>query len=136
MSFIANAQAGLVIDDASGGATTITAGTTGQTLTGGAGHDTLVGYTGGDTNFMDLAAAISGDMLKNFGANGSVIDLTNVSSASVTLGFVENGGGTAGVLTVSDGTHSASMTLQGSFTRSLFVTARDAGGNGTAITYS
>ena len=135
MSFIANAQSGLLIDDRSGGATSVTAGGFGQTITGGSGHDTFIGFSGGGTTFKNLAAAINGDTIANFGLTGTAIDLTDVNPTAPTLTFVENSSNTAGALTVSDGTHSAVMTLQGSFNQALFKMGADAG-VGTLITYS
>jgi hypothetical protein len=67
MSFLANGQSGLLINDASGGGIT----------------------------FADAAAGISGDTILNFGLTSSVIDLTNVVSGSVNLKFNENASGTA-----------------------------------------
>jgi len=134
LSFIANAQAGLVVNDASHGADTLQAGGPDQTLSGGTGQNTLVGFTGGGTTFLDLAAAINGDTIVNFGAVSDVIDITDINYASATYSFVENGAGTAGTLSVSDGTHSASMTLVASFSPVRFHLASD-GGTGTAITY-
>jgi hypothetical protein len=135
LSFIANAQAGLVVTDTSHGADTAQVGGVGQTLNGGSGHNTLVGLAGGATTFKDLAAAMNGDTIVNFDAGSDLIDLTNVSFASAKKSFVENGSGTAGTLSVSDGTHGASMALRGLFTPANFHLASD-GAVGTAITYS
>ena len=134
MSFTANSTAGLVVNDASKGADTVTAGGLNQTLTGGAGKDTFVGFSGGSTTFADLAAAISGDVINNFRAPGDTIDFTDVSFASLSFNFAENSGGTAGVMTVSDGTHTAAVTLGGSFSPGSF--HQTALGSGTIITYS
>lgn len=135
MSFIANGIAGLVVTDSSKGADTVAAGGLNQTLTGGSGLDTFTGFSGGATTFKDLAAAINGDTINNFLSPGDMIDFTNVSFATLSKGFVENGGGTAGVLSVSDGTHNAAATLTGSFSAANFSAAPD-GGGGTSITYT
>jgi Ca2+-binding RTX toxin-like protein len=124
----------LVVNDASKGADTVTAGGLNQTLTGGAGKDTFVGFSGGSTTFADLAAAINGDVINNFRAPGDTIDFTDVSFASLSFNFAENSGGTAGVMTVSDGTHTAAVTLGGSFSPGSF--HQTALGSGTIITYS
>jgi hypothetical protein len=68
-----------------------------------------------------------------------------MASASLTTAtFTENAGGTAGTLSLSDGTHSASITLFGQFmaagfsgsaSSAGFSTAFD-GGSGTKITYT
>ena len=133
LNFIANATSGLVVDDLSSGADTVRAGGANQTLEGGAGQDTFVGYAGGSTTFENLASAMNGATISNFAAPNDVLFLTNVNSATVTQNFVENGSNTAGTLTVTDGAHSASMTLDGLFSASNFHTAAD--GAGTAITY-
>ena len=135
MSFIANGMPGLVVTDNSQGADMVMAGGLNQTLTGGGGHELFVGFSGGATTFKDMAAVINGDTISGFLAAGDKIDFTNVSFTSLTKGFTENGGGTAGVLMVSDGIHSAAVTLNGSFTPTNFHAAPD-GGVGTVITYS
>jgi Ca2+-binding RTX toxin-like protein len=133
LSFIANATSGLLVDDLSSGADMVQAGGANQTLEGGAGHDTFVGFSGGTTTFENLAAAMNGATISNFAAPNDVLFLTNVNFATLTKNFVENGSNTAGALTVSDGTHSASITLDGLFSANNFHTAAD--GAGTAITY-
>jgi hypothetical protein len=104
-------------------------------LTGGGGHETFVGFSGGSTTFKDTAALLNGDTINNFTAPGDVLDFTTVVFSKLhPLTFVENGTNTAGTLTVSDGTHTASVTLTGPFSPSNFHVARDAL-TGTAITY-
>jgi hypothetical protein len=135
LSFIANADAGLVVDDRGKVASTLQAGGMGQTLTGGGGQDEFLGFAGGDTTFKDTTAAFDGDTIGNFAAPGSVLDFTDMALQSLSLSFAENSGGTAGVLSVSDGQHAARLTLTGSFTAADFVTGLDKGGLGTIITY-
>ncbi len=52
--------------------------------------------------------------------------------ASTTLGYAENKSGTGGTLTLTDGTHIASIALPGNYMASSFVTESD-GHGGTAI---
>ena len=51
----------------------------------------------------------------------------------MTLGYAANAGGTGGTLTVSDGTHSASLALLGQYAAADFATAADTSG-GTVVT--
>ncbi|HTZ28825.1 MAG TPA: hypothetical protein VMC83_32795, partial [Streptosporangiaceae bacterium] len=135
-NFTANGIGGLLVNDASTGSDTIAAGGTGQTLTGGgAGKLTMVGFSGGGTTFMDKAALFSGDQIQNFAAPNDVIDLTDVNFATLhTPQFVEDASNTFGILTVTDGTHTASIKLFGQFAAAGFQSAPDTG-TGTQITY-
>ncbi len=61
------------------------------------------------------------------------IDLSDiVFASSPTLGFTENNAGTAGTLTVSDGTHTANLTLLGNYMAASFAKASD-GHGGTLV---
>jgi hypothetical protein len=135
MSFIANATSGLTVTDTSKGADRLEAGGTSQTLVSGSGANWLGGFAGGTTTFLGTAANLNGDTLSNFGVAGNRIDVTDLRFASLpSLSFVENGAGTAGTLTLSDGTRSASLTLTGAFSQSRFALATD-GGAGTIVSY-
>ena len=136
-NFTANAQGGLTLNDKSTGADILTAGGAGQTLTGGAaGKVTMIGAAAGGDTFKDTAALLNGDTIAGFAAANDAIDFTNVQDVSgVIKSFVENNAGTAGTLTVSDGTHSASVTLFGQFAANGFQAAADSSGLGTIITY-
>jgi hypothetical protein len=92
----------------SSGNDTITALATQQTLTGGGGTDTLIGFSGFGDTFLDTAAGLNGDTIQNFGGN-DLIDISNLTRASATLAY--SGSATAGTLSLSDGVHSASITL-------------------------
>jgi hypothetical protein len=135
--FTANGIAGLVVDDASTTADTLQAGGPDQTLTGGAsGKLTMIGATAGGDLFQDPTALLNGDIVAGFAAPGGKIDFTDLKDLSgVIQSFTENGAGTAGTLKVSDGTHSASLTLLGQFMASAFVPTQDSSGLGTIITY-
>jgi hypothetical protein len=76
------------------------------------------------------AGTISGFSL----TGGTSLDLTDVvfASAKTKATFVENGAKTSGVLTVTDGTHSAHITLAGNFSSSTFTTSSD-GHGGTSV---
>jgi len=144
-NFTANAEAGLTINDLNTGADTIAAGGTLETVTGGgAGRLTMIASaTGGDT-FRNAAALFNGDSINGFASSNNVIDVTNVSASKVTATFVENAAGTAGQLNLSDGTHSASITLFGQFMAAGFsgsaaaagFTATSDGSSGTDISYA
>ena len=134
--FTANAISGLTINDSSTTtADVLTAGGAHQTLTGGgAGKVEFVGAAAGDDTFKNLAALFNGDTVSGFGDNGDVIDLTDVSSTGLKpLSYVQTNG-TLGKLTVSDGMHTAAITLLGQYVANGFHPTSD-GGVGTAITY-
>jgi autotransporter passenger strand-loop-strand repeat protein len=115
-NFTTNAESGLIVNDQSSGLDTLAAGGGGVTLTGGApGKVTFVGYSGGGTTFLDKTAKLNGDVIENFNTAGSQIDLTDLVSFKVTGSFTENGAGTAGTLSVTDGKHTASITLFGQY---------------------
>jgi Ca2+-binding RTX toxin-like protein len=122
------------VDDASSGADSVTAGGSDQTLTGGAGRETFNGFNGGSTTFEDTAAAINGDTINNFLAGGDAIDITNISVTAPAFSFNPVQNGSSVTLNISDGTHSAAMTLNGSFNVADFRTGPDSG-SGTSITY-
>jgi hypothetical protein len=117
---------------------TLAAGGSGQTLTGGGpGKVAFVGSAAGGDTFRNISALFNGDSVANFINAGNVIDLTDVNHASVSLGFTENPAMTQGTLTVTDGTHSAAITLFGQFMAIGFHTAPDGPGPtaGTNVTY-
>ena len=69
-------------------------------------------------------------------ASGATIDVASVATgAKEKLALVDNGNGTE-TLKVSNGTSHAALTLDGQFVLSGFHTTPDAGGTGTAITYT
>ncbi len=60
-------------------------------------------------------------MLAGFNVKSDVLDLADISfAANPTIGFVEAGNNQSGTLTVSDGTHSASLLLIGIYTAANF----------------
>jgi len=68
-------------------------------------------------------------------STGTELDLRDIgyNSATTLASFVENGAKTSGVLTVTDGTHTAHITLMGNYSNSTFDLASD-GSNGTLVT--
>jgi hypothetical protein len=134
--FTANAISGLTVNDSSTTtADVLTAGGAHQTLTGGvAGKVEFVGVAAGDDTFKNLAAVFNGETISGFGNNSDVIDLTDVSSTGLKpLSYVQTTA-TSGKLTVSDGAHTAAITLLGEFMANGFHPVSDWGA-GTAITY-
>jgi hypothetical protein len=116
-TFSANNEAGLSVDDLSTAADTINLGGANQTVTGGgAGKLTINGSSAGHDTIIEKANMLNGDSIGNFMAAGDVIDVTNLTFAKLkSATFTENAAGTAGVLSVSDGAHSASVTFFGQF---------------------
>jgi hypothetical protein len=87
---------------------------------------------GGDRLILTDAATFDGT-LKDFGTADS-LDLREFDPGTTTIGFHENGGGTAGILTVSDGARQGDFLLLGQYASSGFETSSD-GLGGTTITY-
>jgi hypothetical protein len=134
--FTANAISGLTItDNSTATADALTAGGAHQTLMGGgAGKVAFTGSSAGLDTFKNTAALFNHDTIAGIGDNGDVIDLTDVSLAGLKpLGYVQNTSA-SGTLTVSDGAHTAAITLIGLYQASAFHSGPDAG-PGTAITY-
>ena len=134
--FTANAISGLIIDDASTSTSdSLIAGGADQILTGGgAGKVEFTGSSAGDDTFKDTSALFNHDTIAGFGDNGDVIDLTDMNAANLEpLSWSQNTG-SSGTLTVSDGVHTAAITLLGQYMANAFHPASD-GGMGTAITY-
>jgi autotransporter passenger strand-loop-strand repeat protein len=112
----------------SGGTLEIASGgtATGSTIGFSAAGGTLI--LDDSQHFTSAVGVISG-----FGVPGS-LDLSDISyDASNTLGFVEAIGNTSGTLTVSDGTHTATLTLLGQYVAANFTMQSD-GHGGTLIT--
>ena len=143
--FTASGGAGMVIRDFSTGLDTVTAGGPLQTITGGgAGKLTMVASAAGADTFRNTAAAFNGDTIMGFAAANNVIDVTDLNLAKLTATFVENATAASGRLTLSDGTHTASITLFGQFMAAGFsgsataagFTATSDGAGGTNIAYA
>ena len=106
----------------SSGADTITAAAANQTLTGGLGADTLVGYSGFGDTFTDTAAGLTTDTIKTFGGS-DVIDITNLNFAIATP-LAYSGTTTAGALTATDGTNTATINFTGNYNHRKLQTRR------------
>ena len=86
----------------------------------------------------------TGLSIGHFTAAGSVLDLTDLNSKTLSATFTENALGTAGTLNVSDGKNSASITLFGQFmaanatgtAAAAGIVAVSDGSSGTRLTYN
>ncbi|MGH7011432.1 MAG: hypothetical protein ACREEX_11415, partial [Caulobacteraceae bacterium] len=135
--FTANAIPGLIVDDLSSGADTITAGAAGQTLTGGAaGDETFTGAGTGTTTYKDPAATLNGDKVKNFigtdqiDVSGLAFNSTGPDATSVSFKAINS---TKGTLSIYEGTTlEAKVTIFHQFALGSFTAASD-GAGGTLI---
>jgi hypothetical protein len=113
-------------------ADTLTAGSSGALLIGDGGADTYVLNASGIDVAQDTATHLNGTTVSNFTVLDG-IDATNIAfGGGTTLGFSEDGSNTFGTLTVSDGSHTAALTLLGQYTTASFQDVSD-GGTGTLV---
>jgi hypothetical protein len=112
------------------GADLLVATANNQTMTGNGGGDTLNGGTSTGLDFKDLTANLNGSALQNF-AMSDVIDFTDLTFAKASDTF------SAGVLSVTDTTHTAKLSLGFAVTPTTgsFHLASD-GSTGTRLTWS
>jgi hypothetical protein len=83
---------------------------------------------------LDQSAGFTGSV-SGFGA-GDAIDLMDISfGANTTLGYSANADGTGGMLSISDGTHSASIALIGQYAAAGFHVGSDSGA-GAMVTFA
>jgi filamentous hemagglutinin len=116
----------------SAGNDVLTAGAANQTLIGGGGGgNTLNGFNGGGDVFQDTSAHFSADTVVNW-TTGDMLDLTDMSTSG-SLSYAGNS--TSGKLTVSDGTHTATIAFKGNFTTTNFGTLSTDGHGGSLIAY-
>ena len=88
-------------------------------------------YNGGKLQ-LDRSDSFTGT-ISGFGDVRSEIDLMDIAySENTTLGYSANSDNSAGILTVNDGTHAASLALLGQYAASSFTMASD-GHGGTLI---
>ena len=132
--FTANAIGGLTVDDTNTGADVLRAGAADQTITGGSGDVTMVGSSLGADVFRNPAAAFNGDTIEGFAAPNSVIDFTDIDFATLARPGWQQSSPTAGSLSVTDGTRSATVALFGQFAAAGFQALPDSG-TGTEIVY-
>ena len=85
-----------------------------------------VTFTGsGGELVLDQPATFTG-AIKDFGAQNAIDVLpVDFTSSGFALGYAENARGTGGILTISDGTHTASIALLGSYAAASFVTGAE-----------
>jgi T1SS-143 domain-containing protein len=111
-------------DVSGGGSARISQG--GHLDIGGAFNERIVFDDGAaGTLTLDHPADFSG-ILSGFGGN-DVIDLAGILGASATLNFTENAQGTGGILSVTDGSHSANIAFAGQYASADFHIAADQG---------
>jgi serralysin len=116
---------------AASGGDTITAGGANQTLESLGGNDTLTGSSKFGDTFLGTSAGLAGDTITGFGGSDA-IDITDMVSSSVQP-YVFN---TAkDQLTVTDGTHSVTLTFAGSYTAGSFAAPVSDGHTGTLIKF-
>jgi hypothetical protein len=102
----------------------------GQTITGGGGGDTLNGGAFTGIHFKDLTANLNGTLVQNF-ATSDVFDFTDLKRATASVKFG------AGFLTVTDGTHAATLSVGFAGTPpSGAVTVLTDGATGTKVTFA
>jgi autotransporter passenger strand-loop-strand repeat protein len=98
---------------------------------GGTAGNSSITFTGGGTLKLDATGAF-GFLVAGF-AVPDVIDLSDINFASAAKEYVGNA--SSGTLTVSDGTHSASVLLLGNYSLASFnLGAESGGGTGTVVT--
>ncbi len=119
----------------SGGADTIIAEAKDQVITGNGGADTLIGFSGGSDIFYDTSADLNGVTIQGFAAKGDSIDLSDLTYGGTGFSLAYSQTGSTGTLTVSDGVHSAAITLLGQFASTGFHAKADPG-VGTLVTYT
>jgi hypothetical protein len=94
-----------------------------------AGHAIFAGTAG--TLQLDSSTGFTGTVAGMTGQD--TLDLRDIGfGATTTVGFAENGSGTGGTLSVSDGRHTANIALLGHYMASTFVASSD-GHGGTSI---
>ena len=121
----------ITANGAAAGHDTITAGGANQTLVSTGGNDTLIGSSKFGDTFLGTSAGLAGDVIKGFGGSDA-IDITDIIAGSVhPLAFNPATGG----LTVTDGTHSVSLTISGGYTAASFATPVSDGHGGTLIKF-
>jgi hypothetical protein len=111
-----------------GGEDLIQAGAANQTLmTGGGAGDVLAGFAGFGDTFKGSSSELNGVTIRNFGGNEG-IDITDLLPGPANYQFNN------GTITVTDGTHTAAITLEGSFNAGGFHLDPDTL-LGTVVTY-
>jgi hypothetical protein len=115
---------------------TITAGAAKQTLESVAGGSTLNGYSGFGDLFLGTSAGLNGDTISHFGGAGTLAEKIDITDLAPTASLTYTGTTTQGTLMLSDGTHSASITMIGNYSQSHFHPLVSDGHTGSFVTYS
>ena len=122
----------ITAEGATAGHDTITAGAANQTMESLGGNDLLTGAsTYGDT-FLGTSAGFVGDTIRTFGGSDT-IDITDMLYSALKP-LTYSGNGSSGKLGVTDGTHTVSLTMGGSYTLASFAPSTD-GHGGTLISF-
>ena len=112
------------------GVTTLSGGTL-EVKSGGSVGSSTIDFAGNGHLVLDNSQAFPGSAtISGFGVPGD-IDLQDINFATVTLGYIGNT--LSGILTVSDGTHTAHLAMIGTYVLGNFHSAND-GGGGTLVT--
>jgi hypothetical protein len=134
-SVLTLSQAGFVSAVGVVAGNTITAAATNQTLGGMAGGDRLVSFSGFGDIFSGLSTGLNGDTISGFGGAGGLADKIDLTDLAPSAAPGYSGNATQGTLTLSDGTHHASITMLGNFVQTGFHVITD-GHTGSFITYT
>jgi autotransporter passenger strand-loop-strand repeat protein len=111
---------------------TLSAGTL-EIATGGSTGGNTISFAGGGTLLLDDARHFDG-LVAGFGGPNARLDLSDIAFGSgTTRSFVEDASGKSGMLSVTDGTNTASLTLLGQYLAGSFNIASD-GHGGTLVT--
>ena len=116
---------------AAAGNDTITAGGAKQTLESTGGNDILIGSTAFGDTFLGTSTGLAGDTIRGFGGSDA-IDITDMVSSNVQP-YVFNAA--TGQLSLTDGTHSLTLTFAGSYTAASFAAPVSDGHTGTLIKF-
>jgi autotransporter passenger strand-loop-strand repeat protein len=119
-------QAGGAVDGATihGGELVVSSG-------GIAGNQT-VDFDGGGTLKLDASQSY-GMLVAGFNTPSDVIDFSTINFVTASKSFVEAPNNLSGTLTVTDGTHAASVLLMGNYMASNFALSQESGGTGTLV---
>jgi autotransporter passenger strand-loop-strand repeat protein len=111
--------------------TTIGAGGVEVVLAGGTAHNVIFGGASA-TLALEDSSALTGS-ISGWQANDR-IDLSDIlfNDGTTSLAYAQNGDNSGGTLTVSDGTHSATLNLLGQYSAADFAIASD-GHGGTSV---
>jgi hypothetical protein len=113
------------------GSATIGTGATLELTTADSASVTFAGSTG--TLRLDQPSTFTGTV-SGFGAQDA-IDLPGIAfDAQTTLGYLPNGNQTGGILTLTNGTHSANIAFLGNYMASSFATVSDNSGGTMVVT--